>query len=49
MVLNPFAIENQVLPGKVGRAVGASVVFLDPEADVMIADLRDDGLLEPRD
>jgi anionic cell wall polymer biosynthesis LytR-Cps2A-Psr (LCP) family protein len=41
------AIENQVLPGRVGVAVGASVVFLDPEADVMIDDLRQDGLLEP--
>ena len=49
MALDPTTIENQVLPGKVGRAVGASVVFLDPEADVMIADLRDDGLLESRD
>jgi polyisoprenyl-teichoic acid--peptidoglycan teichoic acid transferase len=45
--LDPGAIENQVLPGRVGVAVGASVVFLDPEADVMIADLDDDGLLEP--
>jgi len=45
--IDPGVIENQVLPGEVGRAVGASVVFLDPEAEVIIADLREDGLLNP--
>jgi anionic cell wall polymer biosynthesis LytR-Cps2A-Psr (LCP) family protein len=39
-------IENVVLPGKLGRAAGgASVVRLAPEADDMLADLGDDGLL----
>jgi len=45
--LDPDSIENQVLPGKVGRTRGASVVFLDPEADDIVADLREDGLLTP--
>ena len=43
-------IDNIVLPGKLGRAAGgASVVFLDPSADGIIADVLDDGLLTPSD
>jgi len=45
--LDPAHVDNEVLPGKLGRAPDrASVVFLTPEADAMIADLADDGLLE---
>ncbi len=41
-------IDNVVLPGKLGRATGgASVVFLDPEAEGIVADVVDDGLLTP--
>lgn len=46
MELDPDAIGNDVLPGRVGRTAGASVVFLDPEADDLVDDLRDDGLLD---
>lgn len=44
--LDPTAVDNVVLPGRVGRAGAASVVYLDPEASEMLADLADDGLLE---
>jgi len=38
-------ITNEVLPGQLGRAGGgASVVFLDPEADDIIADVIEDGI-----
>lgn len=38
-------ITNEVLPGRLGRAGnGASVVFLDPEADDIIADVIEDGI-----
>ena len=41
------ALTNIVLPGTVGTASGgASVVFLDPEAEDIYRDLED-GLLEP--
>lgn len=43
--LDPEEIENVVLPGTLGRAGAASVVRLTPEADVILADLADDGLL----
>ena len=44
--MDSSGIENVVLPGKLGRATGgASVVRLTPEADDMLADLGDDGLL----
>jgi len=47
--LDADAIENQVLPGTLGRAANnASVIFLDPEADDLVTDLREDGLLEPQ-
>ncbi len=45
-VLDPEKIENMVLPGNLGRAGLASVVRLTPEADEILADLGDDGLLE---
>jgi anionic cell wall polymer biosynthesis LytR-Cps2A-Psr (LCP) family protein len=49
-VLDVGTIDNVVLPGKLGRATGgASVVFLDPEAEDIIADVVDDGLLTPPD
>ncbi|MEA3509951.1 MAG: LCP family protein [Actinomycetota bacterium] len=44
-VLDADEIENIVLPGTLGRAGAASVVRLTPEADEMLADLGDDGLL----
>ncbi len=44
-VLDVEEIENVVLPGTLGRAGLASVVRLTPEADEMLADLGDDGLL----
>jgi len=38
-------ITNEVLPGKLGRAGnGASVVFLDPEAEDIISDVISDGI-----
>jgi hypothetical protein len=43
--LDADAINNVVLPGNLGRAGPASVVHLTPEADEMLADLGDDGLL----
>jgi LCP family protein required for cell wall assembly len=43
--LDPDRIENVVLPGKLGMESGASIVRLTPEADRMLADLSDDGLL----
>ena len=43
--LSPEEIENVVLPGNLGRAGKASVVRLTAEADEMLADLGDDGLL----
>jgi LCP family protein required for cell wall assembly len=45
-VLDPEEIDNMVLPGNLGRAGLASVVRLTPEADRILADLGDDGLLE---
>ncbi|VAW04613.1 hypothetical protein MNBD_ACTINO02-1221 [hydrothermal vent metagenome] len=38
------ALVNQVVPGTVGRAGSASVVFLDPEAADIFADLADGTL-----
>jgi LCP family protein required for cell wall assembly len=40
------ALVNRVVPGTVGRAGTASVVFLDPEAKAMFADLGDGTLDE---
>ncbi len=43
-------ITNEVLPGHLGRAGnGASVVFLEPEADDIIADVIDDGIRQTTD
>jgi polyisoprenyl-teichoic acid--peptidoglycan teichoic acid transferase len=43
--LDPGAITNEVLPGSLGRAGGgASVVFLDPGFELIVADVIDDGL-----
>ncbi len=40
-------ITNEVLPGSLGRAGGgASVVFLDPEAEDIIRDVMEDGIRE---
>jgi hypothetical protein len=44
------ALTNVVLPGTVGTTSGgASVVFLDDEAEDIYRDLEDDGLLEPEE
>ena len=43
--LDPDEINNVVLPGTLGRAGTASVVYLAPEADEILADLGDDGLV----
>ena len=45
-LLDPDAIDNAVVPGSLGRAGGGSVVFLGEDADAMVADLADDGVLE---
>ncbi|MGI9584944.1 MAG: LCP family protein [Acidimicrobiia bacterium] len=46
MLMDISQISNDVLPGHLGRgAGGASVVFLEPEADDIVADVIDDGLL----
>jgi LCP family protein required for cell wall assembly len=46
MMMDVSQISNDVLPGHLGRgAGGASVVFLEPEADDIVADVIDDGLL----
>ena len=43
--LDHGAITNEVLPGSLGRATGgASVVFLDPGFELIVADVIDDGL-----
>jgi hypothetical protein len=47
--LDPQAINNVVLPGTPGWAGAASVVRLTPEADDMLVDVGDDGLLSEGD
>jgi anionic cell wall polymer biosynthesis LytR-Cps2A-Psr (LCP) family protein len=47
--LDPETINNVVLPGKPGWAGAASVVRLTPEADEMLVDVGDDGLLSDGD
>ncbi|MEN8040002.1 MAG: LCP family protein [Actinomycetota bacterium] len=43
-------ITNEVLPGHLGRAGnGASVVFLEPEAEDIIADVIEDGIRQTTD
>ena len=44
--LDPDAVTNAVLPGTLGRAGRSSVVLLDPEADDIIEDLADDGIID---
>lgn len=46
MLMDIASISNDVLPGHLGRgAGGTSVVYLEPEADSIVADVLDDGLL----
>lgn len=46
MLMDIAEISNDVLPGHLGRgAGGTSVVYLEPEADDIVADVIDDGLL----
>jgi len=45
-VLDAAEIDNVVLPGTVGRAGAASVVYLAPEVAAMLADLADDGVID---
>jgi len=44
--LDPANVRNVVMPGTAGDAGGASVVFVDPAADNLFADIADDGILE---
>lgn len=44
--VNPKNVNNAVVPGGVGFAGEASVVFLGGAADEVFADIRDDGLLD---
>jgi LCP family protein required for cell wall assembly len=44
-ILDPELVENIVLPGKLGTAGGGSVVFLGDDAEAVIADVVDDGVL----
>ena len=43
--LEPEKMNNVVLPGRVGYAGGASVVFLTQDAPRLFADLRDDAVI----
>lgn len=44
-ILDPDLVENTVLPGKLGTAGGGSVVFLGDDAEAIIADVVDDGVV----
>ncbi len=44
--MDPAAVANLVLPGTIGTAGAASVVYLDPEAEAVYRDL-DDGIITP--
>jgi len=44
--LDPANVRNVVMPGRGGTAGGASVVLVDPAADSLFADIRDDGILQ---
>ena len=44
--LDADEIDNVVVPGTLGQAGAASVVRLTPEADEMLSDLADNGLLD---
>jgi polyisoprenyl-teichoic acid--peptidoglycan teichoic acid transferase len=45
--LAPERLSSVVLPGRVGTAGGASVVFLTQDAPRLFADLRDDAVIGP--
>lgn len=44
--MDPAAVANLVLPGTIGTAGAASVVYLDPEAEDVYRDLED-GIITP--
>ena len=44
--LDPANVRNVVMPCVEGNAGGASVVLVDPAAEGLFADLRDDGILQ---
>ena len=46
LAIDPKKVVNVALPGGIGMAGGASIVTLGSEADAVLADLADDGLLE---
>ena len=43
--IEPQKMSNVVLPGRVGNAGGASVVYLTADAPALFADLRDDAVI----
>lgn len=45
--VDPANVANTVIPGSLGFAGEASVVFPAPQADEVYADIADDGLLTP--
>lgn len=45
-LINPDDVDNVVLPGRVGMAGAASVVFLESGARAVLDDLRPDGVLD---
>lgn len=47
LAIDPKRVVNVPLPGGIGTAGEASIVTLGSEADAVLADLADDGLLEP--
>lgn len=48
-LLDPDKIENVGVPGNLGKAGGGSVVFLGEDAEAVIADAIDDGLITVED
>ena len=46
LAIDPKNVVNVALPGGIGTAGGASIVTLGSEADAVLADLADDGMLE---
>ena len=48
-LLDPDKINNVGVPGNLGKAGGGSVVFLGEDADAVIADAIDDGLITDED
>jgi LCP family protein required for cell wall assembly len=43
--IDPSKMSNVVLPGRIGSAGGASVVYLTADAPALFADLRDDAVI----